>query len=115
MIVVRSRFIQDAILSILQDGKLHKMKDLCDELNICRMTCVRHINDLSLYYNIQTFVGGSKAGVRLLDKKIDITYLQDNDLQLIVEQLGRLQSPNPNISKFIRNLNRFLKGEKNGL
>lgn len=102
---MRSRYIQNDLLSYLQDGKLHKLADICNELEISRSTCIRHINDLSLHYNIQTFVGRHNGGVQLVGKKkIDIDYLKNDELQLIIEQLELLQNSNGNIKKFVNSL-----------
>ena len=104
---MRSRLIQNEILFILLDGKIHRMKDICYKLEISRSSCVRHINDLALHYNIQTFVDAYNSGVKLLNKLIDINYLKNNELQLIVNQLRLLQSPNMNILKFIKSLDQI--------
>lgn len=63
---MRTRFIQNDIIAYLQDYRKHTMQDLCNELNISRSTCIRHLNDLSMYYNIQTFVGRYNGGVKLV-------------------------------------------------
>lgn len=104
-IVMRSRYIQNDLLDFLQDGKLHKIADICFELEISRSTCIRHINDLSKHYNIQTFVGKHNGGVQLISKKkLDVDYLQNDDLQLIIEQLELLQNSNVNVKRFVNSL-----------
>ena len=87
---MRSRYIQNDLLAFLQDGKLHKIADICFELEISRSTCIRHINDLSKHYNIQTFVGKHNGGVQLINKKkLDVDYLKNDDLQLITAWTDR--------------------------
>ena len=103
---MRSRYIQSDIIAYLQDGKLHTMQELCDELAISRSTCYRHIIDLSIHYNIQTFVGGrNSSGVRLIpEQKVSVKNLNVDDLQLIISKLSLLQNDNPRIKDFIHNL-----------
>lgn len=103
---MRSRYIQSDIIAYLQDGKLHTMQELCDELAISRSTCYRHITDLSIHYNIQTFVGGrNSGGVRLIpEQKVSVKNLNADDLQLIISKLSLLQNDNPRIKTFIHNL-----------
>ena len=103
---MRSRYIQNDIIAILQDGKLHTMQDICSELAISRSTCRRHITDLSIHYNIQTYVGGrDSGGVQLiLEEKVSVKGLNNDDLQLIISKLSVLQNDNPRIKKFIHNL-----------
>ena len=105
-VVIRSRYIQSDIIAYLQDGKLHTMQELCDELAISRSTCYRHIIDLSIHYNIQTFVGGrNSSGVRLIpEQKVSVKNLNVDDLQLIIRKLSLLQNDNPRIKDFIHNL-----------
>ncbi len=110
---MRTRFIQNDILEFLQDYKLHTTQEICNELNISRSTCMRHVNDLSMYYNIQTFVGGrNSGGIKLIEKKpIRIDYLSNNELQLIIEKLGSLQDPTVNLKRFIQSLSRQVNEE----
>lgn len=102
---MRSRYIQNDLLAFLQDGKLHKIADICFELEISRSTCIRHINDLSKHYNIQTFVGKHSGGVQLIpEQKVSVEKLTADDLQFIIEHLNLLQNPNASIKAFINNL-----------
>ena len=105
-VVMRSRYIQNDIIAILQDGKLHRMQEICNELAISRSTCIRHITDLSIHYNIQTFVGGrDSGGVQLIpEQKVSVKNLNTDDLQLIISKLSLLQNDNPRIRNFIHNL-----------
>lgn len=114
---MRSKYIQNDILAYLQDNKHHTLQDICNEVEISRSTAIRHINELSMHYNIQTFVGRYGGGIKLVDKKIDVNYLSNDDLQLIIDKLEQLQGSNPNIKKFIRSLGNHLeeKEQENGL
>ena len=104
-IVMRSRYIRNDLLAFLQDGKLHKIADICFELEISRSTCIRHINDLSKHYNIQTFVGKHGGGVQLIpEQKVSVEKLTADDLQFIIEHLNLLQNPNASVKAFINNL-----------
>ena len=101
---MRTRYIQNDIIALLQDGKFHKMQDICNELGISRSTCMRHINDLCLHYNILTFVGRT-GGVQLIpEQKVSVKNLNADDLQLIISKLSLLQNDNPRIKAFIHNL-----------
>ncbi len=88
------------------------MQDICNELEISRSTCLRHLNDLSLHYNIQTFVGGrNTGGVKLIGKKqIDVN-LTDDELQLVIKQLESLQG-SKNIEAFANKLARLIEKEQ---
>lgn len=105
---MRTRFIQNDILNFLQDYQLHTMQEICNELDISRSTCIRHLNDLSMHYNIQTFVGGrNTGGVKLLGKKKIEVCLNDDELQLVINNLELLQGSNSNIDLFINKLARL--------
>ena len=109
---MRTRFIQNDILAYLQDYKQHTMQEICNELNISRLTCLRHINDLSLHYNIQTFAGRYNGGVKLIGKKqIDVN-LTNDELQLVIKQLESLQG-SKNIEAFANKLARLIEKEQN--
>lgn len=102
---MRTRLIQNDILAFLQDYKVHTMQEICNELEISRSTCLRHLNDLALHYNIQTFVGGRNGGVRLIgEQKVSVEHLNSDDLQLIISKLSLLQNDNPRIKSFIHKL-----------
>lgn len=110
---MRTRFIQNDILAILQDYKMHNLREICNEVEISRSTCLRHLNDLSMHYNIQTFVGGrSTGGVKLIGKKqIDVN-LTNDELQLVIKQLESLQG-SKNIEAFANKLTRLIEKEQN--
>ena len=106
---MKSTYISKDIIAFLQDNKKHTISELCNEVEISRSTALKHLNELSMHYNIQTFVGRYGGGIRLIDKKVDVNYLSDDDLQLIIKQLGLLQDPNSNIKKFVRSLSSHLE------
>lgn len=109
--VVRSRYLQNGILAFLQDYKKHTMQDICSELEISRSTCLRHLNDLSLHYNIQTYVGRYNGGVRLIGKKKIEVNLNDDELQLVINKLESLQDSD-NIRFFTKSLARLIEKEQ---
>ena len=58
------------ILNVLQDGKVHTMQEIANEVEVSRITVQRHIQSLSYRYPIETFCGGDKEkGGVFLDKK----------------------------------------------
>ncbi len=109
-----SRNIQADILAVLADGKLHTYQSIADEIEVHRMTVYKHIQALSYRHNITTFKGGNgMGGVRLVkDKTIKVGYLKDDELQLIIQQLELLQSPNTNIKQFVKSLSSLIEKEQ---
>lgn len=103
---VRSNNIQADILNCLLDNKVHTTREIAEECEVSQKTVKRHIQALSYRFNIETFNGGiDRGGVRLVGKKkIDIDYLKNDELQLIIEQLELLQNSNSNIKKFVNTL-----------
>ena len=100
------RNIQADILDIISDGKFHTMNEIASVVEISRMTVYRHIQALSYRFNIQTFKGGvDKGGVRMIiDKKVTVEKLDDNELHLIIDKLSSMQNATVNIKKFINDL-----------
>ena len=109
---MRSRNIQADILAYLSDGKLHTMQEIAEHVEVCERTVRRHIQDLSYRFNIETFFGrDGYGGVRYTkNKSIDIDYLNNDELQLIIDKLGSLQEPN--IQRLVKNLSRQIEKEK---
>ena len=105
-VIVRSRNIQADILDLLYDGKVHTYNEIASKIEVCKKTVFRHIQTLNYRYNIDTFHGGiDRGGVRLvLNQSISLEKLNSNDLQLIINELGSLQNPNPRIMSFIKSL-----------
>ncbi len=109
---MRTRFIQNDILAILQDYQMHTLHEICNEVEISRSTCIRHINDLSMHYNIQSFSGRYNGGVKLIGRKqIDVN-LTNDELQLVIKQLESLQG-SKNIEAFANKLARLIEKEQN--
>ena len=100
---MRSKDTAYCILEILQDNKMHSMSEIAEKLEVSRRTVVRHFQSLAAIYDISIFKGGQmKGGVRLeVNRKIDTSYLSDDELQVIITQLGLLQDPDDNVIKFI--------------
>ena len=90
---LRKSSITADILNILTDGKIHKIDDIANEVEVCRRTVERHIQSLSYRYPIETFKGGDSKGGVYLDKK----YLHQgkirsrDELQIISQALELLQ------------------------
>ncbi len=102
---MRSKNIQADILAILNDGKVHSMQDIANQIESCRRTVIRHIQSLSFRYNIETFVGGDKkGGVQLIKKEVSLNGLSDNDLQQIITTLQSLQDCSIAVKTFAKRL-----------
>lgn len=103
---MRSRNITTDILNVLYDYKKHTYQEIAEKVECSYITVYRHIQDLSYTFNIEITKGGiDKGGVRLIGKKqLDIDYLQNDDLQRIVEHLALLQNANVNIKRFVNSL-----------
>lgn len=103
--MVKSRNIQADILDILADGKIHTSREIAEIIEVSQITVKRHIQALAYRHNIHTFNGGDKkGGVQLITKKLNIDYLKNDDLQLIIEQLELLQNSNVNVKRFVNSL-----------
>lgn len=63
---IRSRFIQNEILILLSDKKVHTAQEIADALEISARTVYRHISDMSSVYPITTGCSISFRGIRLL-------------------------------------------------
>ncbi len=103
---MRSKNIQADILDCLLDYKTHTTRQIAEICEVSQKTVKRHIQALSYRFNIETFNGGiDRGGVKLIGKKkIDVDYLQNDDLQLIIEQLELLQNSNVNVKRFVNSL-----------
>ena len=107
---MQTRHIFYDILGILQDGKLHTINEICSKLQISRSTCVRHLNDLSMHYQIRTFVGGRHGGIKFIgQRKVDVT-LNDDKLGQVVSHLKLLDDPD--IQSFANSLENLLKRDE---
>ena len=109
---MRSRYIQNSILHLLEDNKLHTMKEICEKLEISRSTCIRHINDLSLHFNITTFVGRNNGGVQLNGVINPNIVLTKEELRVLNMALDLLNDTKPEIDlHIIEKLRKiFIKG-----
>ena len=81
------------ILHVLNDGKVHTMQQIADEVEVSERTVRRHIQSLSYRYPIETFVGGDKRGGVFLDKSAihQGKILSRDELQIISKALRLLQ------------------------
>ena len=105
-----------SILEILEDNEIHSMNEIAEKLELSRLTVFRHIQTLSLHYDIETFKGGQiRGGVRLKTiTKLDVSYLSSNDLQSVMSAIGSLQDPEGNIQRLVKDLaNRIKKEQEN--
>jgi len=103
---VRSKNIQADVFAFISDGKKHTLQEIANACEISKITAFRHIESLSIHYNIKTFVGGiDRGGVQLIpEQKVSVEKLTSDDLQLIIEQLELLQNSNVRIKSFINKL-----------
>ena len=90
---LRNSSITADILNVLSDGKLHKMQDIADKVEVSRQTVHKHIQSLSYRYPIETFVGGRDAGGVKLDNTAihQGKILSRDELQIISMALRLLQ------------------------
>ena len=81
------------ILHVLNDGKVHTMQQIADEVEVSERTVRRHIQSLSYRYPIETFVGGDKRGGVFLGKSAihQGKILSRDELQIISKALRLLQ------------------------
>ena len=81
------------ILHVLNDGKVHTMQQIADEVEVSERTVRRHSQSLSYRYTIETFVGGDKRGGVFLDKSAihQGKILSSDELQIISKALRLLQ------------------------
>lgn len=59
---MRTRYIQNGILNILSDNKLHTLREISEKLEVSSKTIYNHIKDLSVDYPITSFKGGQRKG-----------------------------------------------------
>ena len=106
--------VEASILEILEDNEIHSMNEIAEKLEISRLTVFRHIQTLSLHYDIETFKGGQmRGGVRLKTiTKIDVSYLSQDDLQNVIGAIGLLQDPQGNIQRLVDNLANRIRKEQ---
>ena len=116
---LRSSSITADILNFISDGKLHKMQDIANEVEVSERTIRRHIQSLSYRYPIEVFVGGrDTGGVRLDTKYIVQGKIITNDkLQLINRALNLLQevehSNNPLLKELIEDFSLPTRKQEN--
>jgi len=113
---VKKYDVAASILEILEDNEIHSMNEIAEKLELSRLTVFRHIQTLSLHYDIETFKGGQiRGGVRLKTiTKLDVSYLSSNDLQSVMSAIGSLQDPEGNIQRLVKDLaNRIRKEQEN--
>jgi len=90
---LRKSSITADILHVLNDGKIHTLQEIADEVEVCKQTVCRHIQSLSYRYPIETFVGGDRRGGVYLDKSAihQGKILTRDELQIISKALRLLQ------------------------
>ena len=65
---LRRASITADILNVLTDGKIHKMREIAEIVEVSETTVRNHIRSLSYRYPIETFRGGEKKGGVYLEK-----------------------------------------------
>lgn len=98
---LRKSSITADILNILSDGKVHKIDDIAELVEVSRSTVKRHIQSLSYRYPIETFKGGDKKGGVCLDKQyIHQGKIRSRDeLQIISQALRLLQESDSDVDQ----------------
>lgn len=97
-----TRYIQNGILNILSDNKLHTLREISEKLEVSSKTIYNHIKDLSVDYPITSFKGGQRKGrYVLLDDftAVGITDDELNDIIAILENYPKNSTTIPIIKK----------------
>ena len=98
--MARCRNIQYGIINILLDGNKHTINELATRLEVSYKTISRHLDDLSYFYPITTFIGGrNSGGVQLDNTFINKKLFTLEDYKLILKGLETLNNQNFEISK----------------
>ena len=81
------------ILHVLNDGKIHTLQEIADEVEAHKSTIKRHLQSLSYRYPIETYHGGDNRGRVYLDKSAihQGKILTRDELQIISKALRLLQ------------------------
>lgn len=108
---MRSRYIQNKIIYILSDYKLHKMREIAKEVEVSRYTVLRHIQDLSECEMIITYMG-REGGVQLLPKEeIRARFFSKKEVLILQESL-EMREKTPEIVKLTEKL-KYYKNQYN--
>ena len=103
---LRSCSITADIINILSDCKLHKTRDIAEQVEVSERTVRKHIQSLSYRYPIQTFCGNKNGGVKLDENYLHLGKIRSKDeLQLIEKALRLLQESGADVDqKMLANL-----------
>ena len=90
---LRRASITADILNVLTDGKIHKMREIAEIVEVSETTVRNHIRSLSYRYPIETFRGGEKKGGVYLEKDDIISghSCSEAELQFGAKVFGSLQ------------------------
>lgn len=81
---MRSRFIQNEILVLLSDKKVHTAKEIAEMLEISTKTVYRHISDLSISYHILIERSGEFRGIKLFGKNYNCNIFSEWEIDFLI-------------------------------
>ena len=109
---MKRRDIQADILALISNGQIWKIKRLSEEIEVSYKTIYRHLHDMAYRLDIRFYTGRLNGGVQLiLERKISIELLTDEDIELIIITLSTVAKTNERITQFICMLAKFKKEE----
>ena len=109
---MKRRDIQADILALISNGQNWKIKRLSEEIEVSYKTIYRHLHDMAYRLDIRFYTGRLNGGVQLiLERKISIELLTDEDIELIIITLSTVAKTNERITQFICMLAKFKKEE----
>lgn len=108
---MKRRDIQADILSLISDGRIWSMREIAEKIEVSYKTVYRHIHDLSYRFNIQISCGGiQRGGVQLvIERKLNIDMLTNEEIELIIITLSKIEHKSEGINHFICQLSNFKK------
>lgn len=104
---MKSRYIQNMIMKILEDNRLHTMREMAEKIEVNISTIQRLLIDLSFCYQITTYEG-RYGGVRLLPSADALT---DEEIEYAVDALKEKSGEEKQV--IIRKIRKLKKGIHN--
>lgn len=104
---MKSRYIQNMIMKILEDNRLHTMREMAEKIEVNISTIQRHLIDLSFCYQITTYEG-RYGGVRLLPSADALT---DEEIEYAIDALKEKSGAEKQV--IIRKIRKLKKGIHN--
>ena len=95
---MRTRYIQNGIINILSDNRLHTLRAISEKLEVSSKTIYNHIKDLSVDYPITSFKGGQRKGGHVLLDDFTAAGIPDDELNDIIAILENYPKNSTTIS-----------------